>query len=161
MNYRLLTREHGKSWVSDEYANTHAWVCWELMYSSLTTYPDNTPKYELLLLPENPTSCYEIDQIAGNLKENWWQDKLLEPPAYNEVAIPAAKDKLFDHDCIKFESLFQPQLEGHLKEYFDDEQLVTSFVQVVGHVQIQEWGNCLNSFHIVEPAIHSADKLDI
>ena len=127
----------------------------------LTTYPDSTPKYELLLLPENPTSYYEIDQIAGDLKENWWQDKLLEPPAYNEAAIPAVEDKLFDRDCIKFESLFQPKLEGHLKEYFDDEQLVTSFVQVVGHVQIQEWGNCFNSFHIVEPAIHSADKLDI
>ena len=127
----------------------------------ITTSPDNIPKYELLLLPENPTSYYEIDRIAGTLKENWWQDKLLEIPASDEAVITAAKDKLFDRDCIKFESLFQPKLEGHLKEYFDDEQLVTSFVQVVGHVQIQEWGNCFNSFHIVEPVIHSADKLDI
>lgn len=127
----------------------------------ITTSPDNIPKYELLLLPENPTSYYEIDQIAGNLKENWWQDKLLETPTYDEEVIPEVEDRLFDCDCIKFESLFQPKLEGRLKEYFDDEQLVTSFVQVVGHVQIQEWGNCFNSFHIVEAAIHSADKLDI
>ena len=127
----------------------------------LKTYPDQKPKYELLLLPEFPTCYYEIDEIAEVLKDNWEQDKLLKPEAYDEEVMPQVGDRLFDRDCIKFESLFRPKLEGHLRDFFDDEQLFTCFVQVVGHVQIQEWGNCFNSFHIVEPAIHSADKLEL
>ena len=59
-----------------------------------------------------------------------------------------------------FESLYQPRLEGELKNAESDLDLHGKFVQVVGYVQQQELGNCFLSFHIVEPAIHPADGFD-
>ena len=59
-----------------------------------------------------------------------------------------------------FESLYQPRLEGELKNAESDLDLHGKYVQVVGYVQQQELGNCFLSFHIVEPAVHPADGFD-
>ena len=59
-----------------------------------------------------------------------------------------------------FESLYQPRLEGELKNAESDLDLNGKCVQVVGYVQQQELGNCFLSFHIVEPVIHPADGFD-
>ena len=59
-----------------------------------------------------------------------------------------------------FESLYQQRLEGELKNAESDLDLHGKYVQVVGYVQQQELGNCFLSFHIVEPAVHSADGFD-
>ena len=59
-----------------------------------------------------------------------------------------------------FESLYQPRLEGELKNAESDLDLHRKYVQVVGYVQQQELGNCFLSFHIVEPAVHPADGFD-
>ena len=61
---------------------------------------------------------------------------------------------------VIFESLYQPRLEGELKDAESDLDLNGKCVQVVGYVQQQELGNCFLSFHIVEPAIHPADGFD-
>ena len=59
-----------------------------------------------------------------------------------------------------FESLYQPRLEGELKDAESDLDLHGKYVQVVGYVQHQELGNCFLSFHIVEPAVHPANGFD-
>ena len=69
-------------------------------------------------------------------------------------------DRVFEVDCIKFESLFQPRLEGELADCQHDDELLNRFVQVVGSVQVQERGNCFLSFHIVESILHPASGFD-
>ena len=41
-----------------------------------------------------------------------------------------------------------------------DDELIGAYVQVVGHLQTQELGNCFLSFHILEPAVHPAHGWD-
>ena len=125
------------------------------------TYPEDQPRYELLIIPEHPYSYEnEIMPIVEYLKHEHEKQKYLQGPSYENREILVVKDRIVIDDCLKFESLFEPRLEGELADLATDHELVTRFVQVVGHVQIQEFGNCFLSFHIVEPAVHSADGLD-
>lgn len=124
-------------------------------------YPKDQPRYELLIIPEYCNSYEdEIMPIVEYLKGEHEQQKYLQDPSYEDHEEPVVKDRIVVHECLKFESLFKPRLEGELADLATDYELVTKFIQVVGHVQIQELGNCFLSFHIVEPAVHSADKID-
>ena len=61
---------------------------------------------------------------------------------------------------LKFESLHSPRLEGDFSFLTCDDEFIGALVQVVGHLQIQELGNCFLSFHILEPAVHPAQGWD-
>ena len=67
---------------------------------------------------------------------------------------------MFAGDSLKFESLYIPRLEGDFSFLTRDDELIGAYVQVIGHLQIQELGNCFLSFHILEPAVHPADGWD-
>ncbi len=124
-------------------------------------YPKDQPRYELLIIPEHCDSYEnEILPIVEYLKGEHEKQKYLPDPSYEDHEEPVVKDRVVVRECLKFESLFKPRLEGELADLATDYELVTKFIQVVGHVQIQEFGNCFLSFHIVEPAVHSADKID-
>ena len=69
-------------------------------------------------------------------------------------------DRIFYGTQIKFESLLAPKLEGNLSDLTHDHELKYKYVQVVGHLQIQDLGNCFLSFHIVESAVHPAEGFD-
>ena len=67
---------------------------------------------------------------------------------------------MFTGDCLKFESLHSPRLEGNFSRLTYDEELIGKYVQIVGHLQIAEMGICVLSFHILEPAVHPAEGWD-
>ena len=126
-----------------------------------TTYPEDLVRYELHLFPQ---SCDDFAVLEHRIEELKQQHEMKQPPYserhYHLVEHPGIKDRVFAGDCIKFESLHSPRLEGVLSSLVHDDEFRGKFVQVVGHLQIQELGNCFLSFHIIEPAVHPADGFD-
>ena len=127
------------------------------VHEPTASFQTDKSKYDLLVHPELPDDWFSIQEIIDSLKWEYEQSKYLKPPTYEDLSKPAVKDRCFEDGCFKFESLYQPKLFGELDYTKYDEELFGKFVQVVGHVQIQEFGNCFLSFHIIEPAIHIAD----
>lgn len=126
-----------------------------------TTYHHDNPRYELTVLPSNPDIFYEIEHQIEEVKRQFYQSQPMS--FYHEENNHPSRhlpDRVFEQDCIKFESLFPPRLEGELADLLHDDELLNRFVQVVGNVQIQERGNCFLSFHIVEPMMHPASGFD-
>ena len=118
-------------------------------------------RYELNLCPSDCTHFYDLENRIEELKQQHEQQQLYHQLRYSNFDNQnAPRDRVFDSDCLKFESLHSPKLEGefHLLAY--DDELIGKFVQVVGHLQIQELGNCFLSFHILEPAVHPAHGWD-
>lgn len=126
-----------------------------------TTYPHDKERYELTLLPSNPDASHELEYQIEEAKRQFYMSQ---PASFyheqNNYPSRQLADRVFERDCIKFESLFQPRLEGGLNDLLHDDELLNRFVQVVGNVQIQERGNCFLSFHIVEPKLHPATGFD-
>ena len=69
-------------------------------------------------------------------------------------------DRIIYGTQIKFESLLAPKLVGNISDLTHDQELSYKYVQVVGHLQIQDLGNCFLSFHIVESVVHPAEGFD-
>ena len=115
--------------------------------------------YRLSLMPESPSAFEEIEDQARQAKELHAQQFTSNPDFDFASRSKGFKDRLVKDDCLLFESLFKPKLEGLLGQIDRDDLLIPEFVQVVGHVQIQEYGNCFLSFHIVEPAIQECTEL--
>ena len=67
---------------------------------------------------------------------------------------------MFAGDCLKFESLHSPQLDGDSSCLSYDKELIGKYVQVIGHLKISEIGICFLSFHILEPAVYPAHGWD-
>jgi hypothetical protein len=109
--------------------------------------------YRLSLMPESPSIFDEIEELAREAKRLHLHSFVPNPDIDYECRSGGFSDRLFKEDCVLFESLFKPKLDGSLAMLERDEMLVPRFVQVVGHVQIQEYGNVFLSFHIVEPAL--------
>ena len=118
------------------------------------------PRYELYIIPDDPNEICKLEDRIEQLKREHECQKpqlFLSPDAANAPNLP---DRII-HGCeIKFESLHPPILEGDLSDLNHDYELEHRYVQVVGHLQIHELGNCFLSFHIVESAIHPADGFD-
>ena len=130
------------------------------IHEPTATIQDEKPKYELQIAPFNPNSWHYISEIAEELKWKYEQQQYQKPPHYAEMPTPKVKDRLEKDGCILFESLYKPKLIGTLAETRYDDELFHQYVQVVGHVQIQELGNCFLSFHIVEPQMHPSEGFD-
>lgn len=130
------------------------------LHEPTASFHNANPKYELLLHPELPDDWFPIQKIIDALKSEYEQAEFMKPPCFDDFHKPKLKDRCFDGNCFKFESLYKPSLKGELSLTTYDDELFHKFVQVVGHVQIQELGNCFLSFHIVEPAFHLADGFD-
>lgn len=126
-----------------------------------TTYHHDKPRYELTVLPSSPDIFYELEQQIEEAKRLFFQSQ---PMSFyheeNHHPLRQLPDRVFEQDCIKFESLYQPRLEGELADCLHDDELLNSFVQVVGSIKIQECGNCFLSFHIVESMLHPASGFD-
>ncbi|EHA61892.1 hypothetical protein Syn8016DRAFT_1964 [Synechococcus sp. WH 8016] len=118
-------------------------------------------RYELYLCPSDCTHFYDLEYRIEELKREYEKQQPFHSSRdSNHDTHPALKDRAFDGDCLKFESLHSPRLEGEFSLLAYDDQLIGKFVQVVGHIQIQELGNCFLSFHILEPAVHPAHGWD-
>ena len=123
-------------------------------------YGYEKPKYELYMMPDNPNELYTIEDRVEQLKR---EHELLKPQVFtsrDSANSPKLPDRIIYGSEMKFESLHAPKLEGELSDLTHDYELEHKYVQVVGHIQIQELGNCFLSFHIVESAAHPADGFD-
>ena len=120
-----------------------------------------TKRYELHLCPSDCTHFYDLEYQVEELKREHKQHQSYDTHRHsNHDACLALKDRVFAGDCLKFESLHSPRLEGDFSSLSRDDELIGAYVQVVGHLQIQELGNCFLSFHILEPAVHPAHGWD-
>lgn len=118
-------------------------------------------RYEFYLCPFDCTHFYDLEHRAEELKREYEQQKLLDAEyCLSHDKRPVLNDRVFAGDSLKFESLHSPRLEGAFSSLADDNELIGAYVQVVGHLQIQELGNCFLSFHILEPTHHPADGWD-
>ena len=123
-------------------------------------YGYEKPRYELYIMPNDPNEIYKLEDRVEQLKLEHERQKaqlFISPKA---TITPNLPDRIINGCEIKFESLHPPILEGDLYDLNNDYELEHRYVQVVGHLQIQELGNCFLSFHIVESAIHPADGFD-
>ena len=121
---------------------------------------DESPKYELYLMPYDSNEFYTLEDRIEELKR---EHDLSRPQLFkplNPTSTPALPDRIIYGTQIKFESLHAPKLIGDLSDIANDHGLKHRYVQVVGHLQIQELGNCFLSFHIVESAVHPAEGFD-
>ena len=118
-------------------------------------------RYELHLCPSDCTHFYDLEHRVEKLKREYEQQQPYDSQRFsNHGTCLAPKDRVFAGDSLKFESLHSPRLEGDFSFLTRDDELIGAYVQVVGHLQIQELGNCFLSFHILEPAVHPADGWD-
>ena len=120
-----------------------------------------TKRYELHLCPSDCTHFYDLEQRVEELKRKHEQHQSYDAHRYsNYHTCLALKDRVFAGDCLKFESLHAPRLEGNFSRLSYDEELIGKYVQIVGHLQIADIGICFLSFHILEPSVHPADGWD-
>ena len=118
-------------------------------------------RYELYLLPSEYTHFYDVKNRMIELKRELEQQQLLDAEyCLSHDERPVLKDRVFAGDSLKFESLHFPKLEGAFLSLTNNNELIGAYVQIVGHLQIQELGNCFLSFHILESAVHPADGWD-
>ena len=118
-------------------------------------------RYELYLLPSDYTHFYDLENRIIELKREHERQQLLDAEyCLSHDKRPVLKDRVFAGTSLKFESLHSPRLEGAFSSLANDNELIGAYVQVVGHLQIQELGNYFLSFHILEPAVHPADGWD-
>ena len=116
-------------------------------------------RYELHLCPSDYTHFYDLEHRVEELKREYEKQQPYESQRYaNHDKRPVLKDRVFVGTSLKFESLHSPRLEGDFSFLTRDDEFIGALVQVVGHLQIQELGNCFLSFHILEPAVHPADR---
>ncbi len=121
---------------------------------------DEAPKYELYLTPYDQNEFYTLEDRIKQLKQEQKYSKpqsILTPAS---AVTPTLTDRIIYGTQIKFESLLAPKLEGNLSNLTHDHELKYKYVQVVGHLQIQDLGNCFLSFHIFESAVHPAEGFD-
>ena len=100
--------------------------------------------YKIALQPADPGFFLDLERLVETVKEEH------ESP-YEKTVTYNHKDKLIDHCNLTFETVFQPRLEGELREIDNDSQMFGRYVQVVGNLQILPNGNLFLSPHIVEP----------
>ena len=118
-------------------------------------------RYELYVCPSDCTHFYDLENRMCELKREHEQQQLLDAEyCLNHDKRPVLNDRVFAGDCLKFESLHSPRLEGEFSSLARDDELIGAYIQIVGHLQIQELGNCFLSFHILEPAVHPAHGWD-
>ena len=118
------------------------------------------PKYELYLMPSDSNEFHILEGRIEELKREHELSKSQVFKPLNSTGTPTLQDRIIYGTQIKFESLHAPKLKGELSDIADDHGLKHRYVQVVGHLQIQELGNCFLSFHIVESAVHPAEGFD-
>ena len=100
--------------------------------------------YKVSLQPADPGIFMELEKLVEEAKES-------NTNPFNKDVTYNHKDRVTDHCNVLFETKFQPQLVGELREADHDSQLFGKYVQVVGAVQHMTNGNVFLSCHIVEP----------
>ena len=118
-------------------------------------------RYELHLCPSDYTHFYDLEHRVEELKREYEKQQPYDSHRYsNDDTRLALKERVFAGDCLKFESLYIPRLGCDFSSLSRDDELICAYVQIVGHLQIQELGNCFLSFHILEPAVHPVHGWD-
>ena len=124
-------------------------------------YSYEPKRYELHLCPSDCSHFYDLEHRVEELKRKHEQQQPYDSQRYSNCDTRLVlKDRVFAGDCLNFESLYSPRLEGDFSYLAYDEELIGKYVQVVGHLQIAEMGICFLSFHILELAVHPADGWD-
>ena len=68
--------------------------------------------------------------------------------------------RVIEDGLLVFETIREPRLEGEFSDFTTDDQFIGKHCQVVGHLQQLDLGDCMMSFHILEPAVHPSDLRD-
>jgi len=124
-------------------------------------YSYDNKRYELHLCPSDYSHFNDLERRVEELKREHEQQRPFDPQRYSSHDTRLTlKDRVFANNCLKFESLHSPQLEGDFSRLAYDEELIGKYVQIIGHLQIAEIGICFLSFHILEPAVHPAHGWD-
>ena len=126
----------------------------EGIYEGIYQEIEPIKKYRLFLMASSLSDVMELVTDVQHRETEWRTENSSQEQNNSPKSLISCKNGLI------FESLYQPRLEGELKNAKSDLDLNGKYVQVVGYVQQQELGNCFLSFHIVEPAIHPADGFD-
>ena len=126
----------------------------EGIYEGIYQEIEPIKKYRLFLMASSLSDVMELVTDVQHRESEWCTEHSSQEQNNSPESRISYKNGLI------FESLYQPRLEGELKNAKSDLDLHGKYVQVVGYVQQQEIGNCFLSFHIVEPAIHPADGFD-
>ena len=126
----------------------------EGIYEGIYQEIEPIKKYRLFLMASSLSDVMELVTDVQHRESEWCTENSSQEQNNSPESRISYKNGLI------FESLYQPRLEGELKNAKSDLDLHGKYVQVVGYVQQQEIGNCFLSFHIVEPAIHPADGFD-
>ena len=126
----------------------------EDIYQGIYQEIEPIKKYRLFLMASSLSDVMELVTDVQHRESEWCTENLSQEQNNSPESRISYKNGLI------FESLYQPRLEGELKNAKSDLDLHGKYVQVVGYVQQQELGNCFLSFHIVEPAVHPADGFD-
>ena len=93
----------------------------------------STKRYELHLCPSDCTHFYDLEYRVEELKREHEQQQSYDSIRYsNHDTRLALKDRVFAGDCLKFESLYSPRLEGAFSSLADDNELIGAYVQVLG-----------------------------
>ena len=126
----------------------------EGIYEGIYQEIEPIKKYRLFLMASSLSDVMELVTDVQHRESEWYTEH--SPQKQNNPP----ESRISYKNGLIFESLYQPRLEGELKNAKSDLDLHGKYVQVVGCVQQQELGNCFLSFHIVEPVIHPADGFD-
>ena len=117
------------------------------------------PRYRLRLFPFESTSFEEIESQVELSHSAWIFDKWDGTGEEPEPA-PPSMHRVIEDDLLLFETIHQPRLEGEFSSFTTDDQFIGKSCQVVGRLQQLDLGDCMMSFHILEPAAHSSDLRD-
>ena len=126
------------------------WITESRVILPIRSYVEEQDIYTLSLQAESPTIFTNIEQQVTQIRDARKEAYKLDDPLTTYVQ---HRDKLFDGCEVCFETLHKPRLVERLEAYERDEELMGSFVQVVGHIQIMRDFNAFLSVHIIEPAL--------
>ena len=127
------------------------WISTANLINPRKLFTDQLPRYYLAIQPEDPL-------VFDELQEQVDQRKLEAETPYSST--DSFEDQIFDGCKVIFQTTIEPRLEDGLMDVQRDDELIGTFVQVVGHIHILEAGNAMLSMHIIEPAFNSLDGFD-
>ncbi len=116
-------------------------------------------RYQLALFPMDPTYYSDIESQI-ELKHAAWTFAHWNEMGEDSQSETPSLSRVFEDDCLIFETTRKPRLEGEFSGFTTDDQFNGNYCQVVGHLQQLDLGDCMMSFHILEPAVHPSEIRD-
>ena len=117
------------------------------------------PKYRLTLFPLDPKYYDEI-QSQVELRHSAWIFDKWDGTGEEPEPGPPSMHRVIEDGLLVFETIREPRLEGEFSDFTTDDEFIGKHCQVVGHLQQLDLGDCMMSFHILEPAVHPSDLRD-